>query len=342
MLRWLVLATIGSIALAFAAPAVGSPSPAQLTVANTAQPGLESDVPQAPVWSAARGSCATPYSAHEANTGISPCPPGSWPSNDAPTGGDWRPEVRVAGRDRLELAFDAPPEEVRYGSTTNFPRGLRNPAGAPHPNVDIITARDAQPTGDAHVWTVVLPRFDDSGHPPGSGYTFSVVARTGTTWRSFAFSIRGPRWNDDRTRCGFFWSPEEFDRTFCIFSYLPGRPPLGTADRRPPTLRVRVPHRQRVLRLRQARAYVRCDEPCTVRISGRLRVGRRSYKLAGRSARVPPGERRLLRVHLPSLATRALRRALRRERRANIVLGLRARDATGNRSDPTKRRITPR
>lgn len=338
----LVGAVIGSIALALTAPAAAAAVPAALTVSNLAQPGLESDVPQPPVSLAARRSCATPFSAQEANSGSSPCAPGSWPA----PGGDWGPEVRVAGEDRLRLQLDAPAEQLRYASTTNFPRGLVNPAGQPHPNVDIITARDAQPTSDARMWTVQLPRFDDPGHPPGTGFTFSVTGRVGTTWRNFAFSIRGPRWNNHQTRCGYYWNPDQFDRTMCIFNYLPGPPPgLGatTPDRRPPSLRLRVPRRQRVLARRQALVYARCDEPCKVKVTGRLRVGRRSFKLRTTSKPSAPGKRALLRVRLTSVAARrALRRALRRHQRATIVLGARARDAAGNGSTLTRRTITLR
>ena len=226
---------------------------------------------------------------------------------------------------------------MRYAATTNFPKGFRNPAGGPHPNVDIITARDAQPTGDAKVWSVQLSRFDDTGHPPGPGYTFPVVARVGTMWRNFVLSLTGPRWNDRQKRCGLFWNPDQVDRG-CLMP--PGPPPfLGAgADRNAPSLTVRVARRQRVRRMRRAIAYTRCDEPCTVSITGRLRAGGRSYKLRSASKQARAGERVLLRLRLTSVAARALRS----RRRATIALAVRARDAAGNGSELTRRTITAR
>ena len=60
----------------------------------------------------------------------------------------------------------------------------------------------------------------------------------------------------------------------------PVTPPAGTttADA-PPALRVRAKRRQRVLRLRGAVAYARCNESCRVAARGRLRIGRASVRL---------------------------------------------------------------
>jgi hypothetical protein len=49
-----------------------------------------------------------------------------------------------------------------------------------------------------------------------------------------------------------------------------------------------------------------------------------------------------VRVALPAKGRRALRRALDRGRRPRISLGLRARDATGNRSPLTRRTVVVR
>ena len=215
-----------AIALALASPAAALAVPAELTVTNLTQPGLESEVPQPPVSVAARGSCATPFSAQEANSGISPCAPGSWPT--VGQYGYWGPTVSVAGGDRLQLALDAPVDQVRFSSTTNYPRGLRDPTGAPYPNVDIVSAREADPTSDASVWTLELPLDLDRAQGPGA--TFSVVARTGTEWRNFAVMIRTPRFNNHQTRCGYFYSPTSFHLTSCIFNYPPkGRTPQPVA-----------------------------------------------------------------------------------------------------------------
>ena len=104
------------------------------------------------------------------------------------------------------------------------------------------------------------------------------------------------------------------------------------ADATPPVVRARVPHRQRVLRLRGAVAYVRCNEASTVAARGRLLVARRSFALRRTSRAVGVGRRVRLEVRLARRATRALRRTLRRKRRASVRIGLQARDAAGNRS----------
>ncbi|MCA1683076.1 MAG: hypothetical protein LC685_03675 [Actinobacteria bacterium] len=337
MPRKLIGAVLASVAVAFTAPAGALAVPAQLTVTNLALPGLESDVPQPPVSVAARWNCGTPYSAYEANTGISPCAPGSWPPSPGWDFPDWRPAVEAAGGDRLQLTFDAPVEQVRYAATTNFPKGFLNPVGQPHPNVDIITARDAHPTSDAKIWSVELSRFDDTGHPPGPGYTFPVVARVGTMWRNFVLSLTGPRWNDREKRCGLFWNPDQVDRG-CLMP--PGPPPfLGSgADRRAPSLSVRVARRQRVRRLGHATASARCNELCTLKVTGRLRAGGRSYKLRAASKQAGAGKRVLLRIRLTSGATRALGSG----QRATIALAVRARDSAGNGSEPTRRTIAVR
>ncbi len=117
-------------------------------------------------------------------------------------------------------------------------------------------------------------------------------------------------------------------------------PGVPRADRRRPTIATRVKKRQRVLRLRGAVARVRCDERCRVTAGGKLRIGKRSYALrpvttrqvrAARVVRVKP--------RLTRRATRALRRALAAGRRPTVRLVLRARDAAGNRSRPTRRTV---
>ena len=104
MRRKLTRTLLLSAALAAVASTAAQAAPTQLIVTNVAQSGLESELPQPPVSTTARGSCDTPFSAHEANTGVSPCAQGSWPAPD----GNWAPEVAVAGGDRLTLSFDSP------------------------------------------------------------------------------------------------------------------------------------------------------------------------------------------------------------------------------------------
>ena len=129
---------------------------------------------------------------------------------------------------------------------------------------------------------------------------------------------------------------------------LPGAPAGGNggagngvpaADGTAPRLRARVRRRQRVLRLRGAVAYVRCNEPCSVAARGRLRIGRRSYRMRPAASGAQAGTRARLKVRLTRRGRRALPRALRRERRASVRLRLRARDAAGNRSPLVRRTV---
>ena len=125
----------------------------------------------------------------------------------------------------------------------------------------------------------------------------------------------------------------------CGFS---NAPPTSGADTTAPRLRTRVPRRQRVLRLRGAVAYVRCNEACTVSAGGTLRIG--SSKLVLRHTTVPaqasPPER--LNVRLGKRSARLLRRALARGRHPRVQLRLRARDAAGNSSAPVRRSLRVR
>jgi len=97
-------------------------------------------------------------------------------------------------------------------------------------------------------------------------------------------------------------------------------------------LRTRVKARQRVLRLRGVVAYVRCSVRCTVSAGGRLVVGRRSIPMRRLTRRVQAGKRARIKVRLSRAGRRALVRRLRHHRRARVRIGLRARDAAGNRS----------
>jgi len=119
-----------------------------------------------------------------------------------------------------------------------------------------------------------------------------------------------------------------------------GPPPPGplvgaggvAADTTAPRLHTRIKRRQRVLRLRGAVAYARCNEVCAVAAGGRLRVGRRAFRLRRVTRTLPLSRRARLKVRLTRRGTRALRRALRRGRRPSVRLGLRATDPAGNRS----------
>ena len=139
--------------------------------------------------------------------------------------------------------------------------------------------------------------------------------------------------------------PPATDTSPCGAGVLPpptGGTPTGggpASDSRAPALAVRVPRRQRVLRLRGAIAYARCDEACTVSAGGTLVIGRR--RLLMRRAVLPAAanQRVRARVRLRPRARRLLRRALANGRRPRAVLRLRARDLAGNASAPQRRSV---
>jgi glucose/arabinose dehydrogenase len=99
-----------------------------------------------------------------------------------------------------------------------------------------------------------------------------------------------------------------------------------------PRLGVRVPRRQRVLRLRGAVAYVSCSEMCALEAGGTLRIGRRKLLLRGAVASAEPSARKRLKLRLRRRSARMLRRALANGRRPKLQIRLRARDAAGNRA----------
>jgi glucose/arabinose dehydrogenase len=115
-------------------------------------------------------------------------------------------------------------------------------------------------------------------------------------------------------------------------------PPVGR-DVTKPVLRAAVRKRQRVLRLRGVVVYVRCSEACRVSAGGRLRIGRRVYKL--RAVTRPAAEDKRLRIKakLTKRTARALRRALADGRRPKLQIRLRARDGAGNVSRLARRTV---
>ena len=114
---------------------------------------------------------------------------------------------------------------------------------------------------------------------------------------------------------------------------------IAPPDRVAPALAVRAPRRQRVLRLRDAIAYVRCSERCTVDMGGTLRIGRRSLLLRRATRSLVPGRRVRLRARLRPRARRLLRAALADGRRPRVMLRLRARDTAGNASAVRRRGV---
>ena len=121
----------------------------------------------------------------------------------------------------------------------------------------------------------------------------------------------------------------------------PERPPRPWIPQ-PPGLRARVPRRQRLLRLGGAVAYRALSRE--LRPRRRRAVARRRSPLRLRRAGrlVPPGLRIRVKVRLTRPARRALRRRLGRRRFAYVRVGLRARDAAGNRSRLVPTRVRAR
>jgi glucose/arabinose dehydrogenase len=115
-----------------------------------------------------------------------------------------------------------------------------------------------------------------------------------------------------------------------------------TRDVTPPLVRARVPRRQRILRLHGVVGFARCDEPCALAMGGRVRIGRRAYELRHATQSTTAGRRVKMKARLSRRGSRALRRALRRHHKVGIVVGLRGRDATGNRSRLTRSRVRVR
>ena len=113
-------------------------------------------------------------------------------------------------------------------------------------------------------------------------------------------------------------------------------------DTTAPTLRTRVKRRQRVLRLRGAVAYLRCNERCSMSARGRLRVGKRTLRMRPKGREARARRRVHVKVALTRRGRRVLRRVLRRRRRASVRLVLRAADSAGNRSPALRRRVRVR
>jgi glucose/arabinose dehydrogenase len=112
-----------------------------------------------------------------------------------------------------------------------------------------------------------------------------------------------------------------------------------TSDSDPPSIRTRVRARQRVLRNRGAIGYARSDEGGTIAMSGRLLIGRRTYRLRRARRAAGAGRRVRLRARLTRRGVRALRRARRKRRRATVRVALRATDVAGNQSPLVPHRI---
>jgi hypothetical protein len=118
--------------------------------------------------------------------------------------------------------------------------------------------------------------------------------------------------------------------------------PPAAVDTVAPALRSRVKSRQRVLRLRGAVAYARCNEACSIVAGGRLRIGKREYRLRRVGKTVDGVHRARLKVLLTTRSRRLLKQALRRHRKVSVRVNIRARDATGNRSPLARKTVRVR
>jgi hypothetical protein len=127
---------------------------------------------------------------------------------------------------------------------------------------------------------------------------------------------------------------------------LTGAPPPVTGvpapDQSAPLLFARAPRRQRVLRLRGAVVYVRCNESCSLGAGGTLLVGQRKLLLRRARATLAAGNRARRIVRLRPRARRVLRAALARGGHPRVVLRLRATDVAGNRSALVRRGVRVR
>jgi Glucose / Sorbosone dehydrogenase len=122
-------------------------------------------------------------------------------------------------------------------------------------------------------------------------------------------------------------------------------PPGGggpVADVTAPVVSARAPRRQRVLRLRGAVVYVRCNESCSLSAGGTLVIGRWKVLLRRAQATLGANRRARLVVRLRPRARRLLRAALVRGGRPRVALRLRATDGAGNRSALVRRRVRVR
>jgi glucose/arabinose dehydrogenase len=127
----------------------------------------------------------------------------------------------------------------------------------------------------------------------------------------------------------------------CSFPPLPA---AGDGDVTAPIVQTLLRRRQRVLRLRGVVIRVRCNEPCSVIVRGRLRVGRRSFRMRAAASGAQLARRARLKAGLTRRGRRALRRAVvhGRVRRARVRLSLRATDEAGNRSRLLRRTVRVR
>jgi hypothetical protein len=180
----------------------------------------------------------------------------------------------------------------------------------------------------------------------GGGQLHSAVLRRPrvTDDRREGFSLAGVAgFGEDAAGCVYAASLSGgVHRLVETSTQVPCPAPAVSADRTAPRMRWRIPRRQRVRKRRGAIAYARCNERCAVSMSGRLVIGKRSYKLRKARKSVRANRRLTVRVRLTRRASRALRRALRQRRRARVRVAVRARDTAGNPTRLVRRTVRVR
>jgi hypothetical protein len=117
-------------------------------------------------------------------------------------------------------------------------------------------------------------------------------------------------------------------------SLTPSGASPGAAE--PANVRVGARRRQRLLALGGAVAYVRCPARCRVAAGGRLRIGKRTYRLRRVTRIAPAAQRVRLELRLTQRGLLALRAAVRAGRRPEIRIGVRTSDTVGNSSSLTR------
>lgn len=106
------------------------------------------------------------------------------------------------------------------------------------------------------------------------------------------------------------------------------------SDRRAPQLTLRAAGRQRSVVRKSVLVTATCDEPCTLRATGRVRGAGAGVRLFPAARAVPPGTH-TLRLAMFAAARRAVSAALRRGRRVVARVTVTASDGSGNRTTRT-------
>ena len=110
------------------------------------------------------------------------------------------------------------------------------------------------------------------------------------------------------------------------------------ADATAPTVVVTARRRQRLVRQGGVRLRVECSEPCRLAASGRVRIGKATYRLARTLLDMSPGRPFAVRLAPNPKALAAIRTALAQRKAVTAAVEVRAHDARGN-AAPVKRVI---